>query len=535
MQNLFEFINSADGVKYAASAALIGLGALYALNKFKATSHSSYPNEITFGDSSHVGKNLSEFLIGLANNHEKYLQLLKEAYDDECTLNLGKDKILILNSIDSVKKFSTQLNNPKSEPIGDRPKNFILGLVSNGYLGSFFRMNDDRLREVRKSSLNGLHKLIGGANSQEFESKVVDEINEFAEFLNKQCSSNEKGTGTLEQACTYMEQITANLIVLVGLGVRFPYELNQETAIKQQIGNMSNLLSSMNLIDMTRFKEKDQNASIENKNLMSFLGKHLKSVYDFLTSTYNTYKSNYDYESETLNTFTDYILLKQRDKLKEIKSLIKEDNYSDEDIIVQLFTLLMAGVNTTGFTLSWALYYLAQNPDIQSNIYNEILSKVGDNSFIYSKNRSELVYTEACISEILRLSSTQALIARATTEEIISGNSRIAAETPVFINMFAIHRDASYWKEPEKFNPKRWLEGDESNYKLISFKESYIPFGVAPRSCIGDNLSRLLLFLIVSNLVQRFQFSLARNTEKGSKLGVMRCPKNFNVNVNVRK
>jgi hypothetical protein len=408
-----------------------------------------------------------------------------------------------------------------------------LSLVSNGYLGSFFRMNDDRLREVRKSSLNGLHKLIGGVNAQEFETKVVDEINEFVDFLNNQCQSNK--TGSLKQACTYMQQITANLIVMIGLGVRFPYELNSDAAIKQQINNMNNLLSSMNLIEMTKFKEKDQNASQENQNLMSFLGKHLKSVNDFLTSTYNNYKSNYDFESETLNTFTDYILLKQRDKLKQIKSLAKEENYSDQDIIVQLFTLLMAGINTTGFTLSWALYYLIKNPEIQENIYNEIVSKVGDNSFIYSKNRSALVYTEACINEILRLSSTQAFIGRAATEEINSGDCHIAANTPVLINMYAIHRDANYWKEPEKFNPKRWLQGDESNYKLIGFKESYIPFGVAPRSCIADNLSRLLLFLILSNLIQRFRFSFDQQSETGSKLGVMRCPKNFNINFSDRK
>ena len=54
-------------------------------------------------------------------------------------------------------------------------------------------------------------------------------------------------------------------------------------------------------------------------------------------------------------------MLSKQDELKKIKKLNPEDNYSDEDILVQFFTLLMAGASTTGLTLSWAFYYLGNH------------------------------------------------------------------------------------------------------------------------------------------------------------------------------
>lgn len=55
-----------------------------------------------------------------------------------------------------------------------------------------------------------------------------------------------------------------------------------------------------------------------------------------------------------IRTFADYVISKQL----ELKNLKPEDVYSDRDILVQFFTLLMAGAATTGFTLAWAFYLL---------------------------------------------------------------------------------------------------------------------------------------------------------------------------------
>lgn len=58
-----------------------------------------------------------------------------------------------------------------------------------------------------------------------------------------------------------------------------------------------------------------------------------------------------------IRTFADYVISKQA----ELSNLGPEDVYSDRDILVQFFTLLMAGAVSTGFTSSWAFFYLGIN------------------------------------------------------------------------------------------------------------------------------------------------------------------------------
>lgn len=195
----------------------------------------------------------------------------------------------------------------------------------------------------------------------------------------------------------------------------------------------------------------------------------------------------------------------------------------------------MAGTCTTGFTLSWALYYLAKNQKVQNEIYEEIVRNTGTGALITSKQRINLPYTEACINEILRLSSTQALIGRSTNEEVNVDSYSLPKNTTVFINSYAIHRDPKYWPSKE-LNPDQWFD---ENKNLKTFLESYLPFGVSPRTCIGDSLSKLILFLVISNFVQRYHFEYVgdkafENMSGSGNLGVMRRPYTYHLKISRR-
>ena len=200
------------------------------------------------------------------------------------------------------------------------------------------------------------------------------------------------------------------------------------------------------------------------------------------------------------------------------------------------FTLLMAGTCTTGFTMSWAIYYLSKNLKIQEEIYNEIVRVTGTANFINSKQRANLPFTEACLNEILRLSSTQGLIGRATKNDVVIDGYTIPKETTVLINAYAIHRDSRFWNTHNEMHPEQWFD---ENRNLKSFVDSYIPFGTAPRTCIGDNLSKQMLFLVIASFVQRFHFEYVPDknfdyTEKDGNLGVMRRPYNYHLKLTRR-
>ncbi|XP_078604936.1 cytochrome P450 18a1-like [Branchiostoma floridae x Branchiostoma japonicum] len=65
--------------------------------------------------------------------------------------------------------------------------------------------------------------------------------------------------------------------------------------------------------------------------------------------------------------------------------------------------------------------------------------------------------------------------------------------------------DPEFWPDPEKFDPRRFLDSDG---KVVSRPESFIPFGAGRRVCIGEQLSKMELFLLFSSLLKHFTFKL---------------------------
>lgn len=263
-----------------------GLGAvslvmLKRLLSNKTTKATIFPVEIDFNDQrvqNKLGRDLNEFLANLNKNPDEYLLRLCSLYPNECSLKLANSQqIVFLNSIESFKKFSQKVSRG-AEPIANRPQNPIFQLVSKNYLGSFFRLYDDKLKEIRKSSLAGIHKL--SANAVEFEAKLADEVEQFADFISSKCLDNQ---GRLNSASVHLQQISTNMIVTIGINARFPYELDMNAAVKAQINNISDILSALDMVNIS---------NLTNANAFKPLEPKLNSIYEFLTGAINGYKYN---------------------------------------------------------------------------------------------------------------------------------------------------------------------------------------------------------------------------------------------------
>lgn len=184
------------------------------------------------------------------------------------------------------------------------------------------------------------------------------------------------------------------------------------------------------------------------------------------------------------------------------------EGLSDQSIIDNMITFLIAGHETTSGMLSFAFFYLLKNPQSYSKAQQEVDTVIGQGP-ITVDHLSKLPYLNAVLREALRLNPTAPMISMASDKpEIIGGKYRIEANEPVNLLLHNLHRDPKVWGEDaEAWNPDRML--DESFNKIQKeFPNSWKPFGSGMRACIGRPFAWQEALLVVAILLQNFNFSM---------------------------
>lgn len=171
-------------------------------------------------------------------------------------------------------------------------------------------------------------------------------------------------------------------------------------------------------------------------------------------------------------------------------------------------TFLIVGHETTAGLLSFTFYYLLKNPSALAKARQELDEVVGS-SKLTPEHLTDLPYLNAVLRESLRLSPTAATIALAANEDtIIGGKYKLKAGSPVIALFPMIHRDVDvYGEDAEEFRPERMLDS-EFHRRNAQFPHCWKPFGNAIRACIGRTFAWQQALLVVSILLQNFDFIL---------------------------
>ncbi|RFU78314.1 cytochrome p450 [Trichoderma arundinaceum] len=182
------------------------------------------------------------------------------------------------------------------------------------------------------------------------------------------------------------------------------------------------------------------------------------------------------------------------------------EGLSDDSIIDNMITFLIAGHETTSGLLSFAFYYLLANPRTMEKARQEV-DEVSGGEPITVQHLSKLPYLTAVLKETLRLQPTApGFILSAPKDEVIGGKYLIPANVPVAVLLHIVHMDkAVYGDDATEFKPERML--DENFNKLPP--NSWKPFGNGMRGCIGRAFATQEALLIVAMLLQNFTFEMA--------------------------
>lgn len=173
----------------------------------------------------------------------------------------------------------------------------------------------------------------------------------------------------------------------------------------------------------------------------------------------------------------------------------------------------MAASETSSSSMEWAMTELLRSPESMTKVKAE-LDRVtgggrGEKRKLEESHLEDLPYLNAVVKETLRLHPPLPfLLPRKAVEDSRFMGFHIPKGTQVFVNAWAIGRDADTWDDPLCFKPERFL-GSDMDYRGLNFE--FIPFGAGRRICAGIPLAHRVIHFVLGSLLHHFDWQLESN------------------------
>ncbi|KAM6221878.1 cytochrome P450 1B1 [Rhynchocyon petersi] len=195
-----------------------------------------------------------------------------------------------------------------------------------------------------------------------------------------------------------------------------------------------------------------------------------------------------------------------------------------------------ASQDTLSTALQWLLILFTRYPEVQARVQAELDQVVGRERLPCIDDQPNLPYIMAFLYEAMRFSSfVPVTIPHATTTDASVLGYHIPKDTVVFVNQWSVNHDPVKWSNPEEFNPSRFLDKDGLINKNLT--SNVMIFSVGKRRCIGEELSKVQLYLFISILAHQCHFRA--DPDEPSKVdftyGLTIKPKPFKINVTLRE
>lgn len=203
--------------------------------------------------------------------------------------------------------------------------------------------------------------------------------------------------------------------------------------------------------------------------------------------------------------------------LSKLKQVHKDNptEFTRTDLADEALAFLLGSYITTSDSLTWSIYELgSQGQSFLPQLRSEADSVLSSDPTYADLRKMEFSF--ASFKEALRLHPPAWIISRIAQEEItLPGDINIGEGSTVIVSPYLIHRRPESWENPNHYNPNRFLDGNSLE------PGSYIPFGFAPRACIGSAFAMMEAPLMLSMFTQRYNFEV-QNTVTPAFMAVMR-------------
>lgn len=181
---------------------------------------------------------------------------------------------------------------------------------------------------------------------------------------------------------------------------------------------------------------------------------------------------------------------------------------NDEQLIDNVLTFYLAGHETTAKALTWTLYLLARSPEWTTALEEEI-ARVTGGAPVTADHIEGLVRVRQVLKESMRLYPPVPIMSRQAVADARIDGHAVKAGASVLMPIYAIHRHARRWEDPDAFDPDRFSPEREA---LIP-RYQYMPFGAGPRICIGMSFAMLEATAMLATMLQHARFETVEGHE----------------------
>uniref|UniRef100_A0A8B9L1H3 Uncharacterized protein n=1 Tax=Astyanax mexicanus TaxID=7994 RepID=A0A8B9L1H3_ASTMX len=413
-------------------------------------------------------------------------------YGEMCSMYLGKKPTIVLNTVQIAKEAFVQ----NGTVFSSRPDNRLIRKFTQG-CGIIMAPYGNSWKQQRRFALHTLRDF--GLGKKTVEERVAEE----ARYLIKEMLKQE---GKAFYPIHPIMNAVSNIICSIVFGDRFEYDDKQFAKLLEILNENVRFTGSFISQTYLVIPFVEHLPGPHQK-----VWKNLNSLREFILGVAEEHRKTLD--PENLRDFIDAYLVEM------IKQESNEDStFHEENMAKSTADLFSAGTETTANTLRWGLIYMMEHPDVQERCHEEIVRVLGFDRFPSMDDRAQLPYTHATVHEIQRNANIVPLgVMHHTTQPTTLRGYHIPQGTDIMSNLTAILTDKDHWKYPDTFNPENFLDEKGQFCK----NDSFLPFSLGPRVCLGETLARTELFIFFTSLIQRLKFSWPLGAPPSDTYGVV--------------
>lgn len=192
---------------------------------------------------------------------------------------------------------------------------------------------------------------------------------------------------------------------------------------------------------------------------------------------------------------------------------------SDDEVAGNVFTVLLAGEDTTANTLVWALHHLYENPQAWAQLVSVVDAALGEDDLPRTfESTRELGFIEDCVNETMRLRPVAPIIFLESNGEKVVDGVAVPPDTLVFCLMRPGAVDAAKAPDAAAFRPSRWQEASAPDAGPTDGQRALVkasaPFGAGPRLCPGRYLGILEMKMVLATIARNFRLVEVATTDR---------------------